>query len=290
MRIHNFTAEQLYWYVEFGRPRRKISVDELKQSLDQIDRPVFFLSTGRTGTQWFANLFSKAEGLKAYHAPSPDLSAQNVFAYKLHKNSSFDKEQVNEILNHIFLAGREAYLRYSFKSRRRYLETNNHITFFAHSIAELLPQAKFVHIHRHPGDFVSSGLKRNWYSQDGEGTRQITPVADQDKADWSSYSELGKIAWLWKETNSYIETFKQNISPERIHTFNFSSMDADSLRLLIEFTETRISENRIRKEINHRLNDQRFQSSEKYSNWPEVDRQLLADICNPLATQYQYKL
>lgn len=288
--LQNFNVEQLYWYYEFGRSRRKISVDEFKQSLDQIDRPVFFLSTGRTGTQWFANLFSKAEGLKAYHAPSPDLATQNIFAYGLQKNDLLEKEQVNEILEHIFLAGREDYLRYSYKCMRRYLETNNHITFFAYTIAELLPQARFVHVHRHPGDFVSSGLKRSWYSQDRKGTRQITPVKGQAKAEWSSYSDIGKITWLWKETNSYIETFKQNIPSERVFTFDFSSMDVDSLRELIGFTETRISENRIRKEMNRRLNDQRFLSSEKYANWPDADKQLLTDVCIPLAKEYHYKL
>ena len=156
--LKNFNSDQLYWHYTFGRSKRKISVDELKKNLQLIDRPVFFLSTGRTGTQWFAHLFSSAHGLKAYHAPDPDLAAQNCFAYKIQKQDPINKEETHEILSHIFLAGREQHLRYSYKCMRRYLETNNHLTFFASAIADLLPQAKFIHVHRHPGDFVSSGF------------------------------------------------------------------------------------------------------------------------------------
>jgi len=288
--LKNFNHEQLYWYFEFGPSKRKISADELKRRLDQIEKPVFFLSTGRTGTMWLARLFSKDRGIKAFHAPSPDLAAQNLFAYALQKDQSFSKEQVNEILSQTFLAGRETYLRYSYKCERRYLETNNHITFFAHTIAELLPQARFVHIHRHPGDFVSSGLKRKWYSSGDIELRQIVPVEGQDKEAWSGYHNIQKIAWLWKESNAYIDSFKQSLPSDKVFTLDFSTMDVDSIQKLIEFADARISDKQIRKSMKRRLNQQQFQSSERYANWPETEKQMLAEICGPLAKKYQYKL
>lgn len=288
--LKNFNYEQLYWYFEFGRSKRKISPDELKTDLQDIDRPVFFLSTGRTGTKWFADLFSGDREIKAFHAPSPDLAAQNIFAYGLQQDQQLGQDRVNEILGHIFLAGRETYFRYSYKSVRRYLETNNHITFFAFAIAGLLPKARFIHIYRHPGDFVSSGMKRNWYIGKGKELRQITPVTDPDKAAWPSYSPVRKISWLWMETNSYIETFKKSLPSERVFTFDFSSMTFDSLKEMMLYTESRISENQIRKKITRRLNDQQYQSSERYVNWPDEERLALAQICGPLAQKYGYKL
>jgi hypothetical protein len=288
--LKNFNFEQLYWYFEFGPSKRKISPDQLKQSLHEIESPVFFLSTGRTGTKWFANLYSYDRKIKAFHAPAPDLAAQNIFAYYLQKEQKHKKEQLYEILSQIFLAGRETYLRYSYKCGRRYLETNNHITFFAYAIAELLPKARFIHIHRHPGDFVSSGLKRNWYRGGVDEIRQITPVVGQDKENWSGYHMIEKIGWLWNETNSYIETFKKSLPSERIFTFDFSSMDFDSLIDLMLFTEAGISEKQIRKKIERKLNYQQFQSSEIYSNWTDAEKQMLADVCEPLAKKYQYKL
>lgn len=288
--LKNFNYEQLYWYFEFGRPKRKITADELRNHLQDIDRPVFFLSTGRTGTKWFADLFSCDHKIKAFHAPSPDLAAQNLFAYGLQENETFKKEQLNEILSQIFLAGRESQLRYSYKCMRRYLETNNHITFFAYALAELLPQSRFIHIYRHPGDFVSSGLKRNWYSEEGKELRQIAPVKGPDNEAWPGYHKIQKIAWLWKETNTYIETFKQSLPSERVFTFDFSSMDFDSLKEMMLFTEARISENQIRKRINRRLNDQQYQSSEKYAGWTDDEKRMLAEMCDPLAEAYQYRL
>ena len=288
--LRNFNSDQLYWYYEFGKSKRKISVDELKKNLHMIDRPVFFLSTGRTGTQWFARLFSSAQGLKAYHAPSPDLAAQNCFAYKIQKQGLFKKEASQEILSHIFLAGREQYLRYSYKCLRRYVETNNHITFFAYTIADLLPQAKFIHIHRHPGDFVSSGLKRKWFLNGRSDNRQILPVDHSFDPTWSSFNTIQKISWLWNETNAFIETFKNTIPNERIHTLDFSSMDIDSLHELIAFSEVEVSEKRLKSQITRRVNVQRFSEAERYNNWPEKDKEDLAKMCNPLATRYGYSL
>ncbi len=288
--LKNFNSDQLYWYYEFGRSERKISVDELKMNLQLIDRPVFFLSTGRTGTQWFAHLFSSVSGLKAYHAPSPDLAAQNCYAYKIQKQDLLKREETHEILSHIFLAGREQYLRYSYKCLRRYMETNNHITFFAYTIADLLPQAKFIHIHRHPGDFVSSGLKRKWFLDDTSDIRQIKPVERSFDPTWSSFNSIQKIGWLWKETNEFIEEFKNSIPEEKFYTLDFSSMSVESLGELIEFTETKVSEKRVRSLINKRLNVQRFSASEKYNNWTGKDKDDLAEICNPLATKYGYTL
>jgi hypothetical protein len=288
--LKNFNFEQLYWYFEFGPSRQKISPDELKNSLHKIDRPVFFLSTGRTGTAWLADLFSGDRGIKAFHAPSPDLATQNLYAYRLQMDKNHKKEEVDEILSQIFMAGRENYLRYSYKCQRRYLETNNHITFFAPTIAGLLPKARFIHIRRHPGDFVSSGLKRNWFRQEGKELRQIVPMQGHDKDAWPDYTPITKIGWLWKETNSYIETFKESLSPDRTFTFDFSSMNLDSLRELMQFTDSRINEKQIRKKINRRLNKQQYSASEKYTNWTDGDKALLAEVCDPLASKYQYKL
>lgn len=288
--IRNFNLEQIYWYLEFGPSKQKISPDELKTRLHQIDSPIFFLSTGRTGTKWFANLFSGDHGIKAFHAPSPDLAMQNLYAYALQKDPKFKREQINEALGHIFLAGRETYLRYSYKCKRRYLETNNHITFFAYAIAELLPQARFIHVRRHPGDFVSSGLKRNWYRSDEKELRQILPVQGKEKEDWPAYHPIKKIAWLWRETNAYIETFKESLPAERIYSFDFSAMDFDSLKEMMRFTETRIHEKQIRKKIGRSLNAQRFGSSELYTNWPDTHKQMLAEICGPMAKMYNYPL
>jgi len=286
----NIDLEQLYWNIIFGRSKRRISVDELKLNLHKISPPVFFISTGRTGTKWFADLFTQARGFKTFHAPSPDLAAQNCFAYTLQKNSSLQTEEINTILGHIFLAGREQQLRYSYKSEKAYIETNNHLTFFAPVIAALLPQAKFVHLYRHPGDFVSSGLKRRWYTSETTQLRQITPALPPVKEDFDTYNEIQKIAWLWNETNDFIETFKSDIGEKRSFSFDFSSMTLESLSDLIRFTGAHIPESRLKKRLHQSLNGQLYAQSEKYQNWPAKEKELLVNMCKPLADKYGYSL
>ena len=288
--LRNFNLDQLYWYLEFGPSKRKISPDELKKNLHEIDRPVFFLSTGRTGTKWFAKLFSYDRKLKAIHAPAPDLAAQNIFAYLLQKEQQYKKEQLNDIMSQIFMAGRETYLRYSYKCMRRYLETNNHITFFAYAIAELLPQARFIHIHRHPGDFVSSGLKRSWFQENSAAIRQIEPSEHDSAVSWSVLNPIQKIGWLWNETNEFIEDFKSTVPKERVFTFNFSEMNVESLNELITFTEAKVSESKVKSLMKKKINSQHFKSSELYESWNSKDKQDLAEVCNPLASRYGYML
>jgi hypothetical protein len=286
----NIDLEQLYWNIVFGRSKRRISVDELKLNLEKISPPVFFISTGRTGTKWFADLFAQDKGSKTFHAPSPDLAAQNCFAYTLQKSSTLQAEEITTILGHIFLAGREQQLRYSYKSMKAYIETNNHLTFFAPVIAALLPQAKFVHLYRHPGDFVSSGLKRRWYISEISKLRQITPALPPVKKVWGTYNEIQKIAWLWNETNEFIETFKSSISKEQSFSFDFSSMDLEALGELIRFTGINIPESRLEKRLHQSLNNQQYTQSEKYHNWPAKEKELLVEMCKPLADKYGYKL
>lgn len=282
--------QQIYWLFEYGFPRKKMSPDEMLGRLELLDRPVFFLSTGRCGTKWFANLFKHSQEIKAFHAPKPDLSSQNIFAYHIQQNSDYSANEIYDILAHIFLAGRQEYLRYSYKTSRRYIETNNHITFFAPAIARMLPQSKFVHIVRHPGDFVSSGLKRHWYDDEGSNFRQITPCKGIDIDLWKNFSKIEKISWLWTVTNNFIEEFKSQIHSSRIITINFPTKKSEDIEILYDHLGIKIPNKNISKFFDKKMNFQTYKQSEKFEQWLEKDRADLKRICEPLALKYNFNL
>ncbi len=284
MKINQF-IDQLYWATKFGRPIKKIKAEALFANPKLIEDPIFFLSTGRCGTEWFINTLKKSKGTAVFHEPAPNLSVQNKFIYQLSQKS--DQNQVIEVGNQLFFAGREQYLRQAYKTQKRYIETNNHITFFAYSLAELFPTAKFIHLYRHPGSFVTSGINRGWFESNDAATEKI--IVPTDSENWSKYSQVKKISWVWNETNSFIEDFKKKYS-DRTYSYDFSKRDIDQLYDLFQFIEIPNSKNSLKNSLAHKKNVQRSRTFPSYKNWEEEDKKALADICGELCKQYNYEL
>jgi hypothetical protein len=208
--LSNISLEDIYWRLKVGKSNRKLSVFELRSELNKyIKKPIFFLSTGRCGTKWFTDLLRHNKSLMVLHNPIPNLSIQGKLVYEISNKGSLTNSEVS-LIKEIYFAGREQYLRYSYKTEKRYVETNNYITFFAPVLAELFPDAKFVHLFRHPGEFVRSGIRRDYYTpQNIDDIKRIIPNELPKSKDWNHCSQLEKTAWLWNETNLFIEIFKE---------------------------------------------------------------------------------
>ncbi|SNT36061.1 Sulfotransferase family protein [Ekhidna lutea] len=283
MKINQF-INHIYWFSQFGRPKRKISSEELFVNPSLVKEPVFFLSTGRCGTEWFTHLLSKDKNTAVFHDPTPNLSTQNRF---MHKLSVLGDKNNLEIAKNLLFAGREQYLRYAYKSEKSYVETNNHITFFAFALAELFPKAKFVHLYRHPGDFVTSGLNRGWFESNETATAKL--ITSDNEKDWGNYTTLEKIAWVWNETNSFIESFK-NQYPNRSFSYDFTHRDYNNLVKLIDFLGLNIPQKTLKKALSIKKNVQKSHTFPSYPNWDDSDRKKLQTICGELSSKYQYQL
>ncbi len=290
----NDLIDNLYKAIRYGMPKRKGTIYDLRESGFQgLKAPVFFLSTGRCGTKWFSELLSSGRNCIIEHDPKPDLGVQGKIAYEIQQNPLFQKR--NELMQYIqelFLAGREEQLRYAFKTDKQYIETNNHITFFAPALAELLPESKFVHLYRHPGEFVRSAIRRNYYAEDDN--RQLKRIIPQDNSDfsdqWAVFSQIQKCSWLWYETNRFIEELKENIPEDRKFTINFNDRTGENLLHLIKWLHINIPENIIQKRLNKKVNVQKSGSFARYEEWNTDQKRELTRICGNLADQYGYEL
>lgn len=183
----------------------KNDITELYRIVHEESQPVFVLSTGRCGTAFLTHLLESDDSLAVFHEPEPEFFYHTVMA---HKEYESDPEKVKAV----FDVARYELIRNVFINDKRYVETNNRVTFFANQIAELYPGSKFIHLVRNPESFVKSGLGRNWYS--GNSLYDEGRIRSEDEG-WSQRSQLEKIAWLWNETNSFIEEFKKNVSTDR---------------------------------------------------------------------------
>jgi Sulfotransferase family len=282
------TLNDLHYMLEYGKPKKKGTIYDLRSSnFATLRQPVFFLSTGRTGTKWFSVLLAHDKSNKILHNPTPSLGAQSNTVYKTICNSG--SPEYNKLIEEIYLAARENHLRYSFKTDRRIIETNNYISFFAPILAKLFPESRFVHLVRHPVEFIWSGVRRQYYTNSPEDIRRIIPLADTENSEkWDSFSQTQKIAWLWNETNQFIENFKQTIDSERSITFPFHQLNTENVNTVLDFTGSTINKNTTKNYLNKRVNSQKTGNKSEHDDWKTENIGSITAICKDLSKKYGF--
>lgn len=287
-KIFGLKIDEIYWNLKIGKSKRRANAFEVRENLNNfIKKPVFFLSTGRCGTKWFSELINTNKAYHVLHSPVPSFALQNriVRSSLISKVSS---EDAHSLLKEIYLTGREPYLRHIYKADKRYIESNNYITFFAPVIAEIFPDALFVHLYRHPGEFVRSGLRRGYY-ETGNVDDLKRPLPPDNEEDGKGLSRIGKVSWLWTETNQFIENFKLSY-PTRCMDFNFNDLTVEKVSALMEFLEIEINNPSIVKFLRNRVNVQRKGDFKAYADWSEEEREALRFYCAELAQKYGYEI
>ncbi|MEA3503960.1 MAG: sulfotransferase [Bacteroidota bacterium] len=288
-KIQGLSLEDIKWLLEFGKPNKQTTIYNLrKNSFKGLKPPVFFLSTGRCGTKWFSEVMKHDKSSKVLHSPYPVLAVQSKLAYEiLSDKKAIDKVKI-DLLKEIILTARENHLRYSYKTDRRIIETNNYITFFAPVLAELFPQAKFVHLVRHPAEFVRSGLRRDYYTNSANDIKRIIP-SGISAAEWQECSRIEKISHLWSETNSFVEKMKSDY-PSQFYTFSFADFDTDDVQKMFGFIGVDVSDKVVASNINKPVNAQNHGNVQLFSDWNSEDKAKLVSICGKQAKKYGFKI
>lgn len=285
--------EQIYWYFKLGKPKHRASIFDLRNQPEKhIQQPVFFLSTGRCGTKWFSSLLSRDPKLAVFHQPAPSLAMQSRVVYEiLLKNGGNPSAEASSLVKELIWSARENHFRYTYKTGKRYVETNNYITFFAPFLFEIFPDARFVHLVRHPGEFVRSGMSRDYYTDfHSDDSKRIEPVIGAMAKEWASLGQIGKIAWLWNETNIFVSNFLKTIPEEQYRRFNFNQLEATRVREILKFLGSEIAIRKINKLIPKKINAQATPSVKNFAEWDEREKQIVAGITGGLAREWGYSI
>ena len=283
---------------------RKNKISKLEFRRDIVENkyytPIFFLSTGRTGTAFFTNLLNKSNKVKVFHSPSSlfynaqsELIEQGRVAYETYKQVGFNNELANRLLSQVFIATREDLLYKTYLHNKVYIETNNRITFLAPAIKYLIPNAKFVHLYRHPGEFIRSGIRRKYYKSNSEHElgRLVPQKGDKYFDSWKNFDDIQKIAWLWNETNFFIEEYLQNIDSKGYLQFNFNDLTVNSINNLLKFLNINdIEERTIENSIVKPVNEQKRGTFPSYNEWKKEDKEKVVEICGELSQKYGFEL
>lgn len=199
---HKLKADYRNYWRNLKRQRAIHGLDrdfsDIYEEVHREARPVFVLSTGRCGTMLLTRILEQSDEVWVHHEPRPELSYHSKLAY--------ERPRGDEQLKMAIDMARYEYIRDAYLLGKRYVETNNRITFFAYYLAELYPKAQFVHLVRDKEAFVNSGMKRGWYQSSLYDEGRI-----RDEAQFRSMDQKQKISWLWEETNGFIEGFENSL-------------------------------------------------------------------------------
>ncbi|MBN1481684.1 hypothetical protein EH223_04910 [candidate division KSB1 bacterium] len=265
-------------------PPAKVSIAQCEAIKWQNVRPCFVLSTGRSGTLLLTKLLELSPHIAVVHQPKPELVRASKLAYEQIKNSP-------DIFRETFKSAREEYVLEALMFNQVFVETNNRITFFAPIIRDVFPNAAYIHLVRHPGDFVRSGIRRHWYSDQHEhDIGRIVPYSGDIKSRWPSLTAIEKIGWLWHETNQFIEDAKENLPEQDVLFVQAEQLFADVrvTQAIFSFLQQECPPLSLIKKNLTPTNVQKKGDFPPYSAWPESDRQLLQNIA-PLMKKYNYR-
>jgi Sulfotransferase family len=255
---------------------------------------VFVLSTGRCGTKFLSFLLGHSPSIRAYHEASPTL--------QYFPNFAFHNQEKQEILRKMVDAGRMELILEALISDKIYLECNQCLTFFGPAIRDLFLGSKFVHVVRHPGDFVRSGLRKGWHSNDSIWESGRVRMRDEEK--WQSLDQIQRLSWLWAATNQFMEEFKKVTSPDRVRTCRIEDLisEPDVVNALLTFMGAKtIPLEQIREIQKKRINEltvlpyetpniRKVQRFPAYAEWPVKTKEDMAQYVSKLAALYDYRL
>lgn len=257
-----------------------------------VDRPcIFVLSTGRVGTETLAQLYGLSKKVYTHHEPPPNLDVLSKLVYE---NIEID-EKFDAILCEAFRVSREVLMQASLRANRGYIETSHYTSFLAPAIKQLLPQAYFLYVYRHPYDFVISTMKRKWYDGNENDKGRITPRVDSPHyAKWQNYSVFQKNVWLWAATNQWILDFVEEIPDQQklsVAAEDIFAADEKILRNLFEFSELPVPSNQqLTNILKKKLNSQKTGEFPTPKDWSQEMLAQFQKIAGATAHQLGYKL
>ena len=276
-----------------GARNRRIhqaNAEDMTRLLDSYE-PVFFLNTGRSGSKFLTHLMGQCAKIDGYHEAFPNLMHLPNFCLSC---------QDNDILRAIVISSRHELVLKSMLEDKLFVETNHALTFLAHQIASVFRRSKFVHIIRHPGDFVVSAIKKGWHKNDSIWEEGRIKMEDGDS--WRKLSHISKLGWTWNRTHEFIENFKSHLSADRVITLRLEDLIkepqiASQLLKFICDEELNVTEEILNKKINkggRRPKDPptmfKIDHFPPYTEWGDKDRADLTQQVLPLAKKYSYSL
>ncbi|MCK5066017.1 MAG: sulfotransferase [Bacteroidales bacterium] len=197
-----------------------------------MDSPVFILSTGRTGTQFFEDYINQtSDGAVCRHEPWPSRR------FKFLSNLYLNQKVSHRLVGRFYQRSRRKLFRTL--GNRTYIESSNFIFGCMPSLNEIYNDVRIIHIVRHPVSYVSSHLGKGFWRGHKRFFAKYVPywLEILDVEDRSDPIQL--LAARWNYVNRQIGSYEDSHPYLRIRFEDLFSGEAgvssDRLNQIREF-------------------------------------------------------
>lgn len=266
---------------------------------------ILIVSTGRTGTKFFADLFAQAfRGVEAKHEPFPDMF--DLAMSYLRTNMSL-QEAVENFKQHRERICAKVHK----KNCRIYVESNNHLSWLLPVVLKCFKNCRIIHVVRDGREYVRSQYSKKTWSSKKDGSMAFfmgdddcrkRPCAqdfpdDAYNSQWDQMTRFEKTCWYWTKTNRVIyETIKDD---DRAITIKFedifnSSRGSDAMFELIETLGmadmNRLTKDEIKTTMNCKSNATKDNLISGWQDWPEEQIESFRRIASEDMKLYGYTI
>ena len=229
--------------------------------------------------------------VSSHHEPDPIL-IESSYLYFMRLCSAAPSEFWRQLLG----ANRDEWIRQSVRSEKVYFETNNRMALLCDLLAEYYPKAKFIHLVRHPFDFVRSGMRRKYYAEHPWDFARIHPRPEDSASEgWDENSQLEKCAWLWEKTNSHINKVLETLPEERslfVRSEDIFNNAGDTVRNVLSFISDSDTPEpkKVENILGMKLNQQTRGIVPTWKDWPAEEARTVRHYCEELMKEYGYDI
>jgi hypothetical protein len=247
---------------------------------------VFILSTGRVGTTSLIHLLNLSPKISAHHEPKPKL-------LKLLKRSFAEFDDDSQSFGNLFIRARCRLIKLAHDQRRIYVEATL-LKYMAPFIAQQMPHAKFIHVHRHPGGVIRSGMRRGWYDDHPMDRYRPKPIREDPlRKQWRSLSPFEKNCWFWDADNRRFLDLAERIGRERVMRISYERLfggDNDGAIELFRFIEVPPPDiHQITRSLDQPHNAQQGRDFPTYDKWNSTMRRTLDQIAGQTMSRLGYE-
>ena len=197
-----------------------------------MNSPVFILSTGRTGTQFFRDYINRTtEQALCTHEPHP--SRRFKFQSNLFLNHRISPQRIQKS----YTRSRKQLFREL--GERQYIESSNFIFGCIPALNGIYSEIRVIHIVRHPVTYVRSHLGKGfWRGHKRFFARYVPYWLEKMEVD-NPADPIELLAGRWNYVNLQIESYQQSNPYLRVRFEDLFSGDprpaSDQLNLIREF-------------------------------------------------------
>lgn len=264
-------------------------------------RPVFIISTGRTGTHFLMHFFNNnLRDVFAVH--EPDIDIYDV-------NQHFVRGKLSEHRAQMMLRDFRTGMLHKLKSTNTpvYVESNNNLSFLIPLVRKEFPDHKIIYIQRDGRDFVRSAYSK---STSGKWVGEVRFMSDNDPrirlnarffsddpyySKWDSMSRFERICWLWAKKDGHIFHELKNDPNTIALRFEklFKEQDLAEWHRMLDFVDLRnqLVEDDILAYIrNNKSNEIKNFSMPKWPDWTDEQKATFRTIAGPHMAELGYTL